>query len=97
MSARVTIKDLEAVCARINRTVNGSERECWTRESGTLRATVGAYYIDGAYGGYALYRLMNESGGSTDVLRVGHVPKRELQRLMFAFLEGIETAEGGTD
>ncbi len=58
-----------------------------------LRANIGVYYIDGAYGGYALYRIMSEGGGVTDVLNVGHVPKRELRELMFAFLEGIASTE----
>lgn len=88
---RITVKDLEAVVRRVNRTVNGSEVEPWVRgEDGQLRATVGAYYLDGAYGGYELLRMSNENGGVTDVLASGHVPKRELYALMHAFLRGIE-------
>lgn len=89
---RVTIADLEAVCRRINRMVNSTDQqEVWTRTEDGLRANIGVFYIDGAYGGVALYRVMNEHGGVTDVLNVGHVPKRELQRLMFAFIEGMST------
>ncbi len=93
MSDRVTISDLEAICRRINRTVNGTdEAPVWTRdEDGTNRATIGVFYLDGAYGGYALYRIMSEHGGVTDVLNTGHCPKRELQARMFSFLEGIAT------
>lgn len=87
------MRDLEAVCARINRTLNGKECQPWYRDdSGKLRATIGAFYIDGAYGGYALYRMVNPGGGVSDVFRVGHVPKRELRNLMFAYLEGIDAA-----
>ena len=102
MSERVTNSDLEAVCRRINRIVNQTDDHAvwesnpdWNTETGTasnaVRARVGIYYIDGAYGGVALYRVTSESGGVTDVFNVGHVPKRELRNLMFAYIEGLDT------
>lgn len=92
MSDRITLKDLEAVCARINRTVNGTdETPVWTRnEDGTLTATIGVYTLDGAYGGWELHRISNEAGGVSDVFRCGHVPKSLLYSLMQAFLTGYE-------
>jgi hypothetical protein len=51
-------------------------------------ATVGAYYLDGAYGGWALYRVVSESGGVEDVFRCGHRAKRELYLMLEAFLDG---------
>lgn len=97
MSDRVTISDLEAICRRINRTVNGTDQTpVWEtvhdlEEAPFRHANIGVFYLDGAYGGYALYRIMNEGGGVTDVFNGGHMPKRELQARMFAFLEGIAT------
>lgn len=102
MSDRITNSDLEAVCRRINRIVNQSENfdvwesnPDWNTETGTasnaVRARIGTFYIDGAYGGVALYRIMSEGGGVTDVFNVGHVPKRELYHLMFAYIEGLGT------
>lgn len=91
MSDRITTKDIEAVCSRINRTVNGEDRSPWERnESGELRAVIGTYTLDGAYGGYALYRIMNEGGGVNDVLQCGHLPKREIYNMMRSFLAGFE-------
>jgi hypothetical protein len=99
MSDRITNSDLEAVCRRINRTVNGTdEMPVWSPAQLTgdghtnlaSRANIGVFYIDGAYGGVALYRIMNEGGGVTDVFNVGHVPKRELRNLMFAYIEGLD-------
>lgn len=96
MSDRVTNADLEAACKRINRTVNGTdETPLWRRihdleEAPINVASIGVYYVDGAYGGVALYRITSEGGGCTDVFNVGHVPKRELRNLMFAYLEGID-------
>ncbi len=94
MSERVTIADLEAVCRRINRTVNGTDEvPVWNElvdGENSIRANIGVFYLDGAYGGYALYRIMSEGGGVTDVLNTGHTTKRELQARMFSFLEGID-------
>ena len=85
---RVTNDDLRAIVARINRLT------CSPLDSYTGRiANVGNYHLDGAYGGWALYRMANESGGVSDVLRIGHVSKRELQGAMFAFIAGLETAQ----
>jgi hypothetical protein len=88
---RITVKDLEAVCARINRVVNGTDEvEPWTRgDDGHLHAAIGVYHLSGAYGGYGLHRMMNDGGGVDDVF-YGHYPKRELYSKMQAFLKGIE-------
>jgi len=97
MAERVKNSNLEAVCRRINRIVNQSDnQEVWTtlhdlEEAPFRRANIGVYYIDGAYGGVALYRVTSEGGGVTDVFSVGHVPKRELYHLMFAYIEGLCT------
>ncbi len=38
--------------------------EVWVRqESGHLRANVGCFVVDGAYGGYRLERIVNDGGG----------------------------------
>ena len=88
MTTRYTRKDLDAIVTRINK-ITKSPLQPYTDRV----ANVGNYHISGAYGGVALHRMANESGGVTDVLRVGHVPKAELARLMFAFIEGIAAAE----
>ena len=96
---RITLSDLEAVCRRINRTVNGTdEQELWTRgEDGNLQQTPDVYHLSGAYGGYALHRACSadgngESHGVHDVFGY-HMPKRELYDRMQAFLKGIEARE----
>jgi hypothetical protein len=93
---RITQRDLEAVCARINRTVNGSELEPWERVDGKLRQVPDAYSISYAYGGAALHRNCSvdangESHGVHDVFGY-HMPKRELYERMQAFLRGVEVA-----
>lgn len=97
MTTRVTQSDLEAIVKRINRLTGNPETPYVRPETGGSHvAQVGNYHIDYAYGGVALHQISNTSGGVRDVLRVGHVSKRDLQRLMFAYIEGLydKTATG---
>lgn len=55
---RITIKDLQCMVDRIN-TVTGSPMQSWTDG----KANVGNYHLDWAYGGVALDRMYNTSGG----------------------------------
>ncbi len=93
MSRRVSIKDLESIVERINRITDSPLTSYVKSKDGKYTAQIGNYHLDGAYGGYALHRMHNEGGGIEDVLRVGHVSKPELQRLLFAFINGLETKD----
>jgi hypothetical protein len=87
---RITNKQLEAVCERINR-ATGSPLTPWTRgDDGRLHANIGNYHISGAYGGVQLHRMYNDGGGVEDVFRTGYGTKRELFNQMQAFLVGVE-------
>jgi hypothetical protein len=89
---RITRRDLDGVCDRINRGAGfDAGTPLWRRQDGRNIATVGMFYIDGAYGGWALYRMVNEDGGVEDVFNVGHVPARELYGLLHAFIIGKES------
>lgn len=91
MTTRTTIAHLQAIVARINRKTN-SPLESGGVVDGRYRANIGNYHLDQAYGGVALYRMVNEGGGCSDVLRIGHVSKRELEASMHAFIAGLEAA-----
>ena len=56
---------------------------------GKMTANIGNYHIDSAYGGYSLHRMASEGGGVTDVLKIGHVSKKELNNLIFAYKSAI--------
>jgi len=77
---------LEQVADRINK-VTGNPTELITRSGD---AAIGHYYIDGSYGGYALYQVTNKGGGAREIFNSGHIPARELYLRMHAFLEGID-------
>lgn len=89
----ITKADLKATVDRINR-ITGSPLEPYAKSGEvpkqTYKANIGNYHLSGAYGGYALHRMDTDGGGITDVLRVGHVSKRELYNLMHAYIRGIE-------
>lgn len=93
MTTRITIANLEAVVARINR-VTGSQSTPWRREGDRSRANIGNYHLSLAYGGVCLHRMANEGGGVTTPLGSGHVHKRELYEQMHAFLRGLEIGKG---
>lgn len=87
---RVTEKELEAIVGRINR-MTGSPDTAYTRQpEGRMKANIGNYHLSYAYGGVQLVRMTNEGGGVSNVLGTGHVPKRELAGLMYAFINGLD-------
>ena len=90
---RITERDLEGVCQRINQLTNSPEAPYVKDETGRMRAQIGNYHISHQYGGVSLHRMVNEGGGVSDVLMCGHVPKRELYTAMHAFIRGMETRD----
>ena len=92
MATRITISNLEAVVARINR-LTGSPATPWRREGDRSRANIGNYHLSQCYGGVCLHRMSNESGGVTTPLGSGHVPKRELYYQLQAVVSGLEVAK----
>lgn len=90
---RITLKNLEAVVARINHMTNSPEKP-YVQVDGKCVAQIGNYHLDEAYGGYALQRMDNANGGVRDVLRTGHISKRELHERMHAWIRGFEASQG---
>ena len=83
---RVTEKRLQAIVDRLNRITNSPMEPYIGRE-----AQIGNYHLSHAYGGVCLHRMHNENGGVSSPLSIGHVPKRELAALMYAYISGVET------
>ena len=63
---------------------------------GKHRAQIGNYYLSMQCGGYALFRIANESGGIKDIFSRGHGTKRELYEMICAYISGIESTQGVT-
>lgn len=86
---RITRKDLEGAVNLLNRLTN-SQSEPYRKEGDKWVANIGNFHISGAYGGFALHRMCNESGGIRDIFQNGHMPARELYALIHAFRKGLE-------
>jgi hypothetical protein len=98
MGYRYTMRDLEGLVDRLNRTT-GAESEPYRdateaeKEAGFGGVgNIGTYYLMGAYGGHKLVQITNYGGGVRDVLGTGYVSKRELYRAVSAYLDGIDAA-----
>ena len=91
---RITEKQLQAVVDRINRETN-SPMATYTNTvidgKSSYDANLGNYHLSFAYGGVSLHRMCNKGGGVQDVLRIGHVSKRELYNHCHAFLRGLDS------
>lgn len=92
MSKQVTKAQLEAVVERINRMTNSPLTSYTKSKDGKYKANIGNYHLSWAYGGVALHRMCSDGGGVSDVLSIGHAPKRECLNAMFAFIRGLEAA-----
>ena len=88
MANRVTEKDLQNIVDRINRI-------CKTPAKPYVdyQPQAGCYHLSFAYGGVSLHQMAPTGTGESDVLRCGHVPKRELQCMMWAFICGIDSQD----
>ena len=91
MTTRITRANLDARAAMLN-SMTKSPAESYSKTGDKLTANVGNYHISGAYGGYCLHRMANESGGVHDVFNCGHIPARELSALMSAYTAGLYDA-----
>lgn len=87
MSTRITRKQLDSAVEGLN-ILTGSPLDCYTDS----KANVNNYHISGAYGGYCLHQMVNESGGCRDVFNCGHVSARELIQLLWAYCAGFSAA-----
>ena len=47
--------------------ITGSPKEPWVKTDEGFKAQVGNFHLDRAYGGVRLVRMMNTSGGETDL------------------------------
>ncbi len=89
---RITQKDLEVLVKHINFKTNSPETP-YTKENGKLKANIGNYHLNWAYGGVELVRMDNEGGGITVISNIGFASKRDLFNWMYAFLSGMEVKE----
>ena len=91
MTQRITLTQLEAIIARINRAAGTPAEPYALGADGKHRAQPGNYHLSRAYGGFCLHRMSNTGGGVRDVLSCGHIPARDLANRMHAFIAGLDS------
>jgi hypothetical protein len=90
--SRVTKRNLEGLVERINKITN-SPLVPWRRNNdGRLRANIGNFHLSGAYGGYAVHRMVTDGGGIEVAFGGGYAPKRELWELGQAYINGLQAS-----
>jgi len=83
---RITTKQLEAMVKELNEIV-GVPTEPYTKaKDGTINANIGTYYISGAYGGWALEKIVTTGGGVTRISHDGYGTKHQLSKFLDGFL-----------
>lgn len=90
MTRKPAIKtsELHRLAQYINE-LTDSPAEAYTQDNARKwTANPGHYYIDGAYGGFKLLRIV-KGGGSTDVLGSGYSTKRDLFNQLHAYIQGL--------
>jgi hypothetical protein len=83
MPSRITESELYAVVERLNRTVHG--------EDNPAHNAPGAYFLQGAYGGWQLQRNAPNGRGCESVTS-GYVSKPALYDMLHAYIKGYEAA-----
>lgn len=86
---RISIKDLELRISYLNR-ITGSPETYSTPNEGKFKANIGHYHLDRAYGGCALHRVDNESGGVDDISRIGYASRKDLYNWINTYISGIQ-------
>ena len=88
---RITMKCLEALIQRINRTAKTPLTYCEVNENKSIKKiNIGHYHLDSAYGGWKLVQTDNESGGIRTITH-GYISKKELYYQLLAFISGLES------
>ena len=56
---------------------------------GAPHTGIGSYCLSASNGGFALQRIVSNTGATRTIISNGHIPARELYGLMRAAIEGI--------
>jgi hypothetical protein len=92
---QITQKMLQGKIDLLNE-LTGNPLKPYVLVDGKPSAQIGNYHLSMQCGGYALFRIANESGGINDIFSRGHGTKRELYEMICAYISGIESTQGAT-
>lgn len=86
---RIKKADLEHKVNELNR-ITGNPAQPWNIETRT--SNPGCHVLQGAYGGWQLQQIVNESGG-VSAISLGYISKREMYDFIQAYTWGIQGAK----
>lgn len=86
--SRITMKHLEGLVERLNSMTNSPPQTYVKNSEGRYKAQIDNFHLDGAYGGWALYRICSDGGACNDISGCGHVPKKELYDRISSLIQG---------
>ena len=95
MSRRITKEDLNRVVRLLNDLCGTPQDEYVRDEGGKLQPQAFCYHLSWAYGGVQLNQMCKEGSGCRNVLRTGHLSKRETYELIIAYMNGMRDIIGG--
>ena len=87
--SRITRKMLESRVETINSILKVNQNPYTRLEDGQLIANIGTFYLSGAYGGFCVQRMANDSGGVSMPIWNGHIPARDAYERISAFIAGL--------
>ncbi len=87
---RISKKDLETQVEILNE-MTGHALKAWEKADDGMKANVGTYVLDWAYGGVRLSQITGESGGQRDI--TGRATKTETYWRIQAFRNGLLALE----
>lgn len=95
MTERITLQNLNALLARMQRSIGGPAGPVWTRDAqGNNRARIGALMLEQGSKtngiGWKFVQIVNESGGQRTLIRGSTA--RELWDAAQAWLDGFDAA-----
>lgn len=86
---RTSIKTLAILCDFINSKLETPQTP-YSQIDGKIKANIGNFHLSQAYGGVCVHRMENDAGGVSTPIWYGHIPKKEAESLMRAYLRGLE-------
>lgn len=87
---RITESMLQKKIDLLNQVAGRPTKPYTHNADGKLVANEGNFHVSGAYGGWTLHCMSNESGGVTSPLNCGYISRRALYDLVCTYIAGWE-------
>ena len=90
MKTQTTINTLKFLVNRLNELTQSPLEPYTQNEAGRMKANIGNHHLSQAYGGVCVHRMANDGGGVTTPIWHCHIPKKDAESQLRAYIRGIE-------